>query len=90
MTSSRCTADQRDGGDPATSDRDDRPWVASAADEAGQRRDRRWSMSASGDAGHPLTAPAMRPRTKYRCKAKNTSRGTTIDTNAAAVSRCHD
>ncbi len=44
----------------------------------------------STNGGHyPLTAPVTRPRTKNRCKPKNTANGTIIVTNAAAVSRCH-
>jgi hypothetical protein len=39
-----------------------------------------------GDA-HPLTEPANRPRTKNRWSDKNTTKGITIETKAAAVSR---
>src|SRR5919106_515065 len=37
---------------------------------------------------HPLTAPAVRPRTKYFCSEKNTTSGSDIEMNAAAVSTC--
>ena len=37
---------------------------------------------------YPLTEPANRPRTKYRCRAKNTANGTTMEIKAPAVSRC--
>ena len=36
----------------------------------------------------PLTEPASRPRTKYRCRQRNTSTGSSIVTNAPAVSSC--
>ena len=35
----------------------------------------------------PFTPPAVRPLTKKRCSAKNTTIGSTIDTNAADVSK---
>lgn len=37
---------------------------------------------------YPFTDPARIPRTKYLCREKNTIKGRSIDTNAAAVSRC--
>ena len=42
-------------------------------------------MDRRGCGGQPFTAPAVRPRTKNRCRLKNTSIGTAIDTNAPAV-----
>ena len=43
---------------------------------------------ATDSPAHPFTEPAVRPRTKYRCSAKNTTSGSAIEMNAAAVSRC--
>src|SRR5690606_4005078 len=43
-----------------------------------------------GHAGRqPLTAPAVMPRTKNRCKDKNTMIGTIIEKNPPAVTRFH-
>ena len=37
---------------------------------------------------HPLTDPAISPRTKYRCSEKKTTNGITMVTNAPEVSTC--
>src|SRR6266540_3791843 len=39
-----------------------------------------------GHGAQPLTEPAVSPRTKYRCSEKNTTSGSDMEMNAAAVS----
>src|SRR4029079_11537469 len=39
-------------------------------------------------ARQPLPAPPVMPRTKYRCRLRNTMIGMTIEMNAAAVKYC--
>ena len=45
------------------------------------------SFLSPGPGRQPFSPPASRPRTKYRCRARNTTSGTIIEMNAPADSR---
>ena len=50
---------------------------------------RRRSVARASPSAQPFTEPAVSPRTKYFWSEKNTTSGSAIEMNAAAVSSCH-